>query len=138
MLFAITLILLGIVGAPSVFLAKHAHSGELLSRIAPYQGWTGLVFCLWGTWGIISCMLNISLLGLAPIWWVTWLATCVVMALLGFLLGYGMISQLILGKNEEAQEKASKLLKKLAPWQGTLGVAAVGIGIWSVLCIFLF
>ncbi len=138
MLFGITLIILGLLAAPSLVLSKHAHAGELLSRIAPYQGWTGLVFCLWGTWGVISCILNIGILSWSPIWWITWLATCVVMALLGFLLGYGMISKLILGKNEEAQAKGEKILKKLAPWQGTLGIAAVIIGGWLIVCRFLF
>lgn len=138
MIFGITLIVLGIVGAPSVFLAKHAHAGELLSRLAPYQGWTGFIFCFWGLWNLLWAILGMGLLSVAPIWWITWLATSLVMALLGFLLGYGLISKWVFSKNEEAKAKGEKILKKLAPWQGTLGIASFALGVWAIIASFMF
>lgn len=138
MIYGITLIILGILAVPSLLLAKKPNAKELLDKITPYQGWIGLVFCFWGVWGIISCVLNIGLLSSFPIWWATWLATNVVTAVLGFLLGYGMISKLLLSKNEAAKEKGAELLKKLAPLQGKFGVAAIIIGAWCILSSILF
>jgi len=130
--FGITLILLSIIAVPSLVLSKHAHAGELLSRIAPYQGWIGLAFCFWGLWGIIQAILNLGLISSVPIFWVTFLTASFIEFALGFLLGYGMISKLILSKNEEAMKKGEALLAKLAPWQGKLGLLGVIIGAWTI------
>ncbi len=138
MIFGITLILLSFIAVPSLVLSKHAHAGELLNRIAPYQGWIGLVFCLCGVWGIISSVLTLSWLTLWPIYWATLLAASIVQFTLGFLLGYGMISKLILSKNEEAMKKGEQLQAKLAPIQGKLGVFGVAVGIWTIVAHFFF
>ena len=138
MIFGITLILLSFIAVPSLILSKHAHAGELLSRISPYQGWIGLVFCFWGVWGIISAVLTLSWLATWPIFWATLLAASIVQFTLGFLLGYGMISKLVLSKNEEAKKKGEQLLAKLAPLQGKLGIFGVAVGIWTIVANFFF
>ena len=134
MIYGITLILLGLLAVPSLVLAKKPDAKELFDKVAPFQGWIGLVFALWGIWGIISCFLNIGLLSIVPIWWIFWLITVVVEASLGFILGYGLINKYALSKNEKAAAKGEAVLKKLLPLQGTLGIAAIVIGI---LCIVL-
>ena len=133
MIYGITLIILGILAAPSLLLSKKPNAKELLDKITPYQGWIGLVFCFWGIWGIISAILSMGLLSISPIWWITWLASSILEAALGFLLGYGMISKLVLSKNETAKEKGEQLLAKLAPMQGKLGLFAVIAGIWTII-----
>ncbi len=138
MIYGITLIILSILAVPSLILSKRPDAQELLNKIAPYQGWIGLVFCFWGVWGIIQAILNISLLGDFPIWWVTWMAGSVVEAVLGFILGYGMINQLLLSKNEEAKKKGKALLAKLAPIQGKMGVLGIIVGVWMIIASFLF
>ncbi len=138
MIYGITLIILSILAVPSLILSKRPDAQELLNKIAPYQGWIGLVFCFWGVWGIIQAILNISLLGDFPIWWITWMAGSVVEAILGFILGYGMINQLLLSKNEEAKKKGKALLAKLAPIQGKMGVLGIIVGIWMIVASFLF
>lgn len=134
MIYGITLILLSLLAVPSLILAKKPNAQELLNKIAPYQGWIGLVFCFWGIWGIISCILHLNYLSLpgmpVKIWWLTWLAASLVEATLGFILGYGTISSLVLSKNETAKQKGEQLLAKLAPIQGKLGVFGIIIGIW--------
>ncbi|WP_346883374.1 hypothetical protein [uncultured Algibacter sp.] len=137
MIYGITLIILGILAAPSLLLSRKPDAQELLNKIAPYQGWIGLIFCIWGIWGIIQVVLNISLLSTLPIWWITWLAATVILAILGFILGYGMISKLLLSKNEQAKEKGEALLAKLAPIQGKLGLAGIIIGIWVIIATFI-
>ncbi|NHN26211.1 hypothetical protein FIA58_011030 [Flavobacterium jejuense] len=138
MIYGITLIILGLLAAPSLLLSRKPDAKELLDKITPYQGWIGLAFCFWGIWGIIQAILNIGLLTTFPIWWITWLASSAVEAVLGFILGYGMINKLVLSKNEEAKQKGEKLLAKLAPIQGKLGLAGIVVGIWVIAASILF
>ncbi len=138
MFYGIQLILLSLIAVPSLILAKKPNAQELLDKIAPYQGWIGLVFCISGIWGIIQAILNMGLLSTFPIWWITWLAGSVVQATLGFILGYGIISKYILGSSEEAKEKGAQLLAKLAPLQGKLGILGVGVGIWIIIANIMF
>ncbi|MCG8579902.1 MAG: hypothetical protein MI866_08300 [Bacteroidales bacterium] len=138
MIYGITLLVLGVLAAPSLLLSKKPNAKELLDKITPFQGWIGLVSCFWGIWGIIQAILSLGLLTSNPIWWITWIAGSVLQASLGFLLGYGMISKLVLSKNEEAKEKGELLLAKLSPLQGKLGLFAIVLGIWSILVRILF
>ncbi|MDO6743985.1 hypothetical protein [Tenacibaculum soleae] len=138
MIYGITLILLSIIAVPSLILAKKPNAQELLDKIEPYQGWIGLVFCLAGVWGIISAFLNMGWITSLPIWWVTLLAGSVVQAVLGFMLGFGMINKILLSKNEAAQEKAALLREKLAPKQGKLGIFGLIVGGWMIVASILF
>ncbi|WP_179351986.1 hypothetical protein [Winogradskyella vidalii] len=138
MIYGISLILLSIIAVPSLILSKKPNAQELLDKVAPYQGWIGLVFCFFGVWGIISALLNMGWLSVAPVWWITLLAGSVVEAALGFMLGFGMINKLLLSKNEAAKEKAAELREKLAPKQGKLGVLGLIVGGWMIAASFLF
>ena len=138
MIYGITLLVLGVLAAPSLLLSKKPNAKELLDKITPFQGWIGLVSCFWGIWGIIQAILNLELLTLLRIWWITLIAGSVLLVSLGFLLGYGMISMLVLSKNEEAKAKGELLLAKLSPLQGKLGLLAIVLGIWSLLVTILF
>lgn len=129
MIYGITLIILGLLAAPSLLLSKKPNAKELLDKITPYQGWIGLIFCFWGIWGIIASILAMGLLSVAPLLWIASVAASAISAILGFILGYGMINKLLLSKNEEAKQKGEALLAKLAPIQGKLGLAGIIIGI---------
>ncbi len=138
MIYGISLILLSIIAVPSLILSKKPNAKELLEKVAPYQGWIGIVFCFWGVWGIINAILNMGWLTSAPIWWSTLLAGSIVEAGLGFMLGYGLISKMFLSKNEAAKEKAEKLREKIAPKQGKLGVLGLIVGAWMIVASFMF
>jgi len=127
-----------IIAVPSLILSKKPNANELLSKVAPYQGWIGIIFCFWGIWGIISAILNISLLSVVPIWWITLLAGSFVEATLGFMLGFGLINKMLLSKSESAQEKAQKIRGKLAPMQGKLGILGLVVGVWMIIASLLF
>ena len=60
MIYGITLILLSIIAVPSLILSKKPNAQELLDKVAPYQGWIGLVFCFFGVWGVISASIASS------------------------------------------------------------------------------
>ena len=138
MIYGITLVLLSIIAVPSLVLSKKPNAKELLEKIEPYQGWIGIVFCFWGVWGVISSLLNIGWLTSAPIWWITLLAGSLIQAILGFMLGFGLINKFFLGKNEKAKEKAIELRSKIAPKQGKLGIVGIAVGIWVIVASFLF
>ncbi|WP_435263270.1 hypothetical protein [Tenacibaculum sp. nBUS_03] len=138
MIWGITLILLSIIAVPSLLLAKKPNAKELLEKIEPYQGWIGFVFFIWGLWGVISSLLNIGGLSVYPIWWITLLAGNIVEAVLGFMLGFGLINKFVLSKTEGGEEKGNRLREKLAPKQGQLGVFGLFVGTWMIVASFLF
>ena len=139
LIYGITLIILSLVAVPSLILAKRPDAQELLDKIAPYQGWVGVVFCIWGIWGLISAVLCLSWIGSGfLISWLTLFLYSVVEATLGFILGYPLIAKYAFGKNEEAQEKGAKVLEKLVPLQGKLGILGLIVGVWCIICSFLF
>lgn len=131
-LYGILLIGLGILAVPSLLLSRKPEAKELLDKITPYQGWIGMVFCVIGIIRILRCLFSLNLLDFFPVFWCLWLATGLVTAALGFLLGYGFIQQYVLSKNEKASEKGAQLLNRLRPQQGRLGIAAIIIGILYV------
>jgi hypothetical protein len=58
---------------------------------------------------------------------------------IGFLLGFGMINAFAIKKNPQMAAKAEGVLKKLAPWQGTLGIIGIITGIyWLLFALFLW
>ncbi|PID67826.1 MAG: hypothetical protein CR968_04735 [Flavobacteriia bacterium] len=138
MIYGISLVLLSIIAVPSLILSRKPNAKELLEKVAPYQGWIGIVFCFWGVWGIISAILNLGWLTSAPVWWITLLAGSVVEAGLGFMLGYGLMSKLFLSKNPNAQEKAELIRATIAPKQGKLGLLGIVVGVWMIVASFLF
>ncbi|VAW10515.1 hypothetical protein MNBD_BACTEROID03-1738 [hydrothermal vent metagenome] len=138
MIWGITLILLSIIAVPSLILSKKPNAKELLEKVEPYQGWIGIVFCFWGVWGIITAILNIGWLSVAPIWWITLLAGNIISAALGFMLGSGLINKFFLSKNDVAKAKAEELRAKIAPKQGKLGILGIIVGAWMIAASFLF
>jgi len=138
MIYGISIILLSIIAVPSLILSKKPNAQELLDKIAPYQGWIGLVFCFWGVWGLISSILNIGWLSSVPIWWTTFMVGSLLQAILGFMLGLGMINKLLLSNNEEAKEKAQALSAKIAPKLGTVGIVGIGFGCWMIAASFIY
>lgn len=142
MIYGILLILLGLLAVPSLILSKKPNAKELLDKIAPFQGIIGIIFCIWGVIGTIFGV--IALIGLisSGIWGIIWgltsLACSLIEAILGFLLGYSLIAKYALSKNEAAKEKGEQLLAKLAPLQGKFGIIAIILGVWCIICSFLY
>lgn len=142
MLYGILLIILGILAVPSLILAKKPNAKELLDKIAPFQGIIGVIFCLWGVWNTIWSIIGLAAYISYGLWGivfgVTNLACAIVMAVLGFLLGYGLIAKYALSKNEAAKAKGEQLLAKLAPMQGKFGILAIILGVWCIICSFIY
>ena len=133
MVYAIVLLLLGVLAASSVIVKNKPDAKELIDKLVPIQGWLGFIACFWGVWGIIQSVLNIGWLTTVPVWWITFLAMSIVTASLGLLLGFSLISKFVLSKNEEAMAKGEALRMKLAGYQIPLGFAAIGLAIWGII-----
>jgi hypothetical protein len=113
---------------------KSPQAAEQLKKLAPVQGWIGLIVAIWGAWGIINAILTLGWLGSWPLWWVTNLAGNVLNLLLGIILGYGMIQQYALAKaNDAAKAKAEAFYQKLVAMQSTLGIVGIFVGLWVLL-----
>jgi hypothetical protein len=133
---SIWLIVLGVLGAANLIIAKKPDAKELIGKISPYQGWIGAVSALWGLWEVIHALINLGLLGSWPILWITYFAAALVQLALGLLLGIGVLKTFI--KQPQAVEKMDLMVTKLAPYQGTFGLISIGIGIWFILYIVIF
>ena len=136
LLNGIWLVVLGVLGAASLIIAKKPDAKQLIDKLAPYQGWIGAVSAFWGVWVIISAVLNLGWLTAAPILWVTFLVDGLLQLGLGLLLGVGVLKTFITAP--EAVAKLDQTIAKLAPKQGLLGLVAIGVGAWMVVAGFVF
>jgi hypothetical protein len=134
--YGLWLVVLGALAAPSLVIAKRPEAKDLIAKLAPYQGWIGAISAIGGLWGIIQSILNLSWLSHWPIWWATYAVSEFLQFALGLLLGVGVLKSFI--KNPQANEKMDQTIAKLAPYQGRLGIAAIGMGIWMILASFVF
>jgi len=129
---ALALIVCGILAAASLIAKMRPDSQKMIDTLVPYQGWIGFIVCLWGAWTIISSVLNLGLLHHWPILWITIAATGALEFGLGFLLGFGLITQYVLSKNEAALAKGAQLRAKLANVQIPMGLIGIGLGVWCL------
>lgn len=136
MLYGLWLIILGALAVPNLILGKKPELKPTLDKLTPFQGWIGAISALWGLWGIISSVLNLGWLTTLPIWWMTYTANNVLVFALGILLGIGTLKTFI--KHPEAQKRMDQTVVKLAPYQGTFGIAALVLGVWCVVASILF
>ncbi len=124
------LIVLGILGAASLIIARRPDAKQLIDKIVPFQGWFGAASVFYGIWDIISAVLNMGLMSagvLWSIWWILWLVAGLLQISLGLLLGVGVIKSFV--KDDAAKAKMDQTVVKLVPFQGTLGIISIAVGI---------
>ena len=136
MFHGIWLILLSLLAVPSLLTSRRPDAAAQLAKLAPYQGWFGAISVFGGAWGVISALLHMGWLAHWPIYWVTWLADGIVLFSLGILLGVGVLKSFI--KNAEAQRRMDQTIARIAPYQGTLGIVGLVLGVWMVVASLLF
>jgi len=129
------LFVLGAVCASNLIIARKPDAKELIAKVAPYQGWIGAISALWGAWWLIYWILNLKVMMHLPILGVTWLANSLLLLGLGLLCGIGVLKTFI--KAPAAVEKLDLTVAKLAPFQGFLGLAGIGVAIWTILDLYL-
>ena len=132
------LIALGVLAAASSIVAKRPDAQAYIDKLVPYQGWLGFIACLWGVWIIISAVLNLNWFTYVPIWWLTYAATGALIAALGLLLGYALLTKFVLSHSVEAVRRGEQLRLGIVPYQVMLGYVAIVLGIWTILAVFLY
>lgn len=137
MFYGIILIIAGLLAAPSLIAGKSKGAEDMLQKIAPFQGWIGVVLFIWGAYSLIMFLLNLGIWTALPLgWWVTILAVAIIEIILGILLGYSLASA-SLAKNPATAEKAKMLHAKLASKQTLFGTLGIIVGIWTIIGSFL-
>ena len=122
---AIAVFVGGVLAASSLIIARKPDAKELIDKLAPYQGSIGVVLFLWSIYALIWSLGYTILLKIFPIFWIALFASALVGIVLGFLLGFGLITKYVLSKNEEAMKKGQEIRQKLTRFQGPLGLVAI-------------
>ncbi|MCL2777650.1 MAG: hypothetical protein FWD73_06570 [Polyangiaceae bacterium] len=115
----------GLLAMSSLFVKRSPQAAEKLATLAKYQGWIGITMFGWGVWELISCVLNIGMLGSYPLVFVFWVLSGVADFGVGLLLGFGLISTYAFRGNATAIAKGDAIRSKLVAFQVPLGALAI-------------
>jgi len=126
----------GTLASSGFIISKKPNAKDLIDKLVPYTGWIGMVMFFWGVWETIAVVRHLSLLGTAPLTWTFWAGVAFADLLVGFLLGFSMISKYALSKNDLAKEKGQLIREKLTKIQVPLGFLAIVMGILYLLTYF--
>jgi hypothetical protein len=126
----------GILAASALIIARKPNAKELIDKLTPYQGWIGIVLFFWGVWGVLGCVRMLSLLSVRPLLWTFMLGANVADLLVGFLLGFGLLTKYALGKNAAAQARGQQVRAKLAGYQGVFGLFAIAMGAMYIIWLY--
>ncbi len=133
MFSALTTIIGGVLAASGLIIARKPNAKEIINKLTPYQGWLGLCLLFWGVWGVLQCILNIGWIKIVPLHYVMWLAANVANVGVGAILGFGLASKYLLRGSPVAISRGETLRAKLLPYQGTIGLFAIVVGVLSIL-----
>ena len=135
----IFLIVLGALCIPSLVAQKSPNAKELLDKVVPFQGIIGFVSFIWGIWLLITVLLRLYWITDFPVVILTWAVATLVLLCGGALLGWGMIQKHLLSKaSENVKAKAEASFAKLVAIQPTIGLIAIGLGIWTIVATIIF
>ena len=126
----------GILAASALIIARKPSAKQLIEKLTPYQGWIGIVMFFWGIWEVLGALRFLSLLSVRPLLWVFWAATGVADLVVGFLLGFGLITKYALGSSDGAKRRGEAIRLKLANYQGVFGLLAVFMGALYIVWIY--
>lgn len=129
-LFFILMIAGGLFGVSDYISEKSKKLGSLVNKIVPAQGIIGIILTVIGA---IELIASFRYIGDSFLLWLTNLYVIVIALLLGILLSYKLIVKLFLNKNEEIEEKTSKVVDKVQTWQTPLAWICFSNGILMLL-----
>ena len=116
-------------------LAKGNEGAEkALEQVRTYQGFIGLAVGVFGIVALLVFVLGIEWTFIKGVLYMAAvLATTALLIVLGFLLGYQLISDQALSKNEAAKEKGDAFRAKWEPRLTTLGYTVFGLGVLALI-----
>jgi len=128
----ITLAVLAVLVLSRELLEKWPQSRELVNWLQGSREWIGVVSLVIGLIQTIRVLSRLKYFGYAPGIYLIWLASAVVTAALGLLLGQNMLRQFA-ASNPKAVDIINKLVDRLAPQQKNLGYAAAILAVLILL-----
>ena len=131
LLFALLLLVAGVLGAASLIIKNQPNARDLIAKLVPFQGVIGVILGIWSLIWLIRILPVLSYM-FAAISGILFVLTILVGIVLGFLLGYGLIKHYALkgGTGGDAVQA------KLAAFQAPLGLAGIILAIWLLITIF--
>lgn len=129
LLSIITLILLGLINAKGFVAAKHAQTGEFITKLLPFEAYIGLAGVVFGVFGILSFIGNLDIIGYALASMLLGLASSLLILALGLISFAPMLKGQIISGNAALCGKVDNCVAKLAPHQTNLGLAGIVIGV---------
>jgi len=118
----------GILAASSFIVARKPNAQQLIDKLVPYQGWIGFCMFGWGCWELFGVLTHMGLLSAAPMAWTFWLLEGAADLLVGFILGFGLITKYTLNGSAYAREKGQAIRARLVNFQVPLGGLAIVMG----------
>lgn len=129
----IFMVLTGLLAVSSMVAAKKPDAAAAINKLVPFQGIIGVLALAWGVWSAIELFTSGVGIGdmfaAVPLLTILAIAAIVLMILLGFLFGWGLIAKFTGGGAAGGGNAAQKLAAK----QGPLGVAAIIVAILLVI-----
>ena len=136
--FIILLFVCGALAAKDYIIAKKPSTKELIDKIGPYQDWIGVVAFIIGVWAIIDTLLWArGGLEYVPIRWLMSFVGGLLLAALGFLLGFAIIGKYVFSQGEKSAQKGLEYKDKLAKFQVKLGIAGMIVAVLAVIVFFM-
>lgn len=131
---ALVLIAGGVLAASGLIVAKKPDAKQLIDKLVPYQAIIGVVLLVFGVLNLLRLLGNhfFDVLRIVPLLGLSYLAMTVVSILLGFLFGMPQIAKWMPGEGQ-TEQKGMELAKKLAPFQGILGIVGIVAGLLMLL-----
>lgn len=128
MFLGLTTIAGGILAASALIIARKPNAKDLIDKLTPYQGWLGVGLFFWGIWNVIQCVLSVGLVSQQPLIWLVCTAVSSADLVVGFLLGFALITKYTLGSSPTAQIRGQHIRARLAAFQGPIGLVAIAAG----------
>ena len=128
----------GILAASALIIARKPNAKALIDKLTPYQGWIGVVMFFWGIWETLGVVRSLSWLSVYPVRWILFLGIAVADLVVGFLLGFGLITKWTLSGSPAALARGQQIRQKLAGYQGAFGLLAIITGILYIVWPYIF
>ena len=126
----------GALSASNIIVGKKPNAKELIDKLVPYQGWIGVVMFIYGIYWLIFDFIDfVRGISVVPVTAIIAILVIFCYLVLGFLLGFSLISKYDLSKNEQALAKGQEIRAKLAKFQGPLGLLAIAVGLYWIVFI---
>jgi hypothetical protein len=127
----------GLLAASALIVARKPNAKELLNKLTPYSGWIGIVMFFWGVYGVINVIRFLGVLTHAPVLFVFVLAITLSNLVVGFLLGFGLITKYTLNGSPGARARGDQLRERLVPYQATFGLISVACGVLYIVWVLM-